>query len=95
MATELNNYENDYRLRYRTGSAGNISGVGINVEYADYNVVPLPNEATYGLYGDSNVQTEAADSAAWPLELAETSFSGLVEFPDNDGRGPIADRIDV
>ena len=29
MATELNNYDNDYRLRYRNTDAANVSGVGI------------------------------------------------------------------
>ena len=96
MATELSNYENDYRLRYRTSTAADISGVGIIAQYADYNVVPLPDETEYGLYGDSDLAAgEAADSEAWPLQPAAASFAGMVDFPANDGLGPIEGRYSI
>ena len=101
MATELSNYDNDYRLRYRTVpttpgdlTSGIVSRVGINVQAADYNVAPLP-PATYGMY------ESGSGTSADPFENFETpnptmtpaSFAGQVAFPDNDGLGPIADRL--
>ena len=59
MATELSNYDNDYRLRYRTFpttagdlTTGDVSRVGIQANATDYNVMPLPAEADYGMYED-------------------------------------------
>ena len=102
MATELSNYANDYRLRYRTfpTTAGNlttgaVSGVGISAQANDYNVMPLPAEADYGMYADGT--GTAADPFEnfdpQPFPLVGASFAGQVDFPDNDGLGPIADRL--
>lgn len=96
MATELNNYDNDYRLRYRNTDAANVSGVGITTTYADYNVAPLP-PATYGMY------ESGSGTSADPFENFETpnptmtpaSFSGMVDFPRNDGRGAIQGRYSL
>ena len=101
MATELSNYANDYRLRYRTFpttagdlTTGAVSSVGINTQAADYNVMPLPAEADYGMYVDGT--GTAADPYEnfdpQPFPLTGASFAGQVDFPDNDGLGPIADR---
>ena len=96
MATELSNYANDYRLRYRSADADNISHVGIADQLADYNVVPLPPEATYSMYSDG-VGTSADPFVNYPMTPlpAAASFQGQVNFPDNDGLGPIGDRINV
>ena len=102
MATELSNYANDYRLRYRTFpttagdlTTGTVSGVGISAQANDYNVMPLPDEDEYSMYGDGT-GTAADPFNAFedqPPELTGASFAGQVDFPDNDGLGPIADRI--
>ena len=97
MATELSNYDNDYRLRYRNADAANISGVGIQTAYADYNVVPLPDEDTYGMYADGT--GTAADPynafADQPPALTAASFAGMVDFPKNDGLGAISGRYSL
>ena len=95
MATELSNYDNDYRLRYRTSTAADISGVGIDATYADYNVVPLPDEADYGLYAEgTGTAADPFDSEAWGLAAA-ASFAGQVTFPKNDGLGAIEGRYSL
>ena len=95
MATELSNYDNDYRLRYRTSTAADISGVGIDATYADYNVVPLPDETDYGLYAEgTGTAADPFDSEAWGLAAA-ASFAGQVDFPKNDGLGAIEGRYSL
>ena len=95
MATELSNYDNDYRLRYRTSTAADISGVGIDGTYADYNVVPLPDETDYGLYAEgTGTAADPFDSEAWGLAAA-ASFAGQVTFPKNDGLGAIEGRYSL
>ena len=102
MATELSNYANDYRLRYRTFptaadgnlASGDVSRVGINVQAADYNIMELPDETEYGMYVDG-VGTAADPFENFdpqPFPVLGVSFQGAVDFPDNDGLGPIADR---
>ena len=97
MATELSNYDNDYRLRYRNQDAANVSGVGVSVQYADYNVAPLPNEATYSMYG-AGAGTSASPFNAFPGQtptLTAASFAGMVDFPKNDGLGAIEGRYSL
>ena len=97
MATELSNYDNDYRLRYRNQDAANVSGVGVSVQYADYNVAPLPNEATYSMYG-AGAGTAASPFNAFPGQtptLTAASFAGMVDFPKNDGLGAIEGRYSL
>ena len=78
MATELSNYDNDYRERYR--GPNNPSVIGFEAAMAANATIPMPNEAVYGLYGDSDLAAgDAADSAAWPLPAASTD---LAELPD-------------
>ena len=97
MATELSNYDNDYRLRYRNQDAANVSGVGVSAQYADYNVAPLPNEATYSMYG-AGAGTSASPFNAFPGQpptLTAASFAGMVDFPKNDGLGAIEGRYSL
>ena len=76
MATELSNYDNDYRERYRGTTAPSITGV-FTVQAANVSV-PMPDETEYGLYGDSDLSAgEAADSQAWPLPAASTDLALL------------------
>ena len=49
MATELSNYENDYRERYRQQTTGSITGWA--TAQAANDTVVLPDEEVYGLYG--------------------------------------------
>jgi hypothetical protein len=104
MATELSNYDNDYRLRYRTSpttagdlTTGTVSQVGIGVQAADYNVMPLPVEADYGMYADGT--GTAADPynafADQPPALTAASFAGMVDFPRNDGLGALDGRYSI
>ena len=96
MATELNNYDNDYRLRYRNTDSANVSVVGIEATATDYNVAPLP-PATYGMY------ESGAGTSASPFENFKTpnptmtpaSFAGMVTFPKNDGLGAIKGRYSL
>jgi hypothetical protein len=70
MATELSNYDNDYRERYRVTQA-DVCEVGVEAAATAYNIIPMPDETTYGLYGDSDLENgDLADSAAWPLQAA-------------------------
>ena len=76
MATELSNYDNDYRERYRGTTAPSITGW--SVAQAANVSVPMPDETEYGLYGDSDLSAgEAADSQAWPLPAASTDLALL------------------
>ena len=76
MATELSNYDNDYRERYRGTTAPSITGWE-TVQAANVSV-PMPDETVYGLYGDSDLSAgEAADSQAWPLPAASTDLALL------------------
>ena len=76
MATELSNYDNDYRERYRGTTAPSITGWA-TVQAANVSV-PMPDETVYGLYGDSDLSAgEAADSQAWPLPAASTDTALL------------------
>lgn len=104
MATELSNYANDYRLRYRTFpttagnlTTGNVSRVGIETQAADYNVMPLPDEDEYGMYADGT--GTAADPYEnfdpQPFPLTGASFAGQVAFPRNDGLGAIQGRYSL
>ena len=105
MATELSNYDNDYRLRYRTApttagdlTSGTVSQVGIGVQAADYNIIPLPAEDDYGMYVDGVGTTadpfENFDPQPFPLAAA-TSFAGEVDFPKNDGLGALDGRYSL
>ena len=96
MATELNNYDNDYRLRYRNVDAANVSRVGINVQATDYNVAPLP-PATYGMYeSGSGTSADPFENFEEPNPtMTPASFSGMVEFPRNDGLGTILGRYSL
>ena len=69
MATELSNYDNDYRERYRGTTAPSITGWDV-VQAANVSV-PMPDEATYDGAG------EAADSQASPLPAASTDLALL------------------
>ena len=81
MATELSNYDNDYRERYRGTTAPSITGWE-TVQAANVSV-PMPDETVYGLYGDSDLSAgEAADSQAWPLPAASTDLA-LLPDPSN------------
>jgi len=76
MATELSNYDNDYRERYRGTTAPSITGW--ETAQAANVSVPMPDETVYGLYGDSDLSAgEAADSQAWPLPAASTDLALL------------------
>ena len=76
MATELSNYDNDYRERYRGTTAPSITGWE-TAQTANVSV-PMPDETEYGLYGDSDLSAgEAADSQAWPLPAASTDTALL------------------
>lgn len=76
MATELSNYDNDYRERYRGTTAPSITGW--ETAQAANVSVPMPDETEYGLYGDSDLSAgEAADSQAWPLPAASTDTALL------------------
>ena len=76
MATELSNYDNDYRERYRGTTAPSITGWAV-AQAANVSV-PMPDETVYGLYGDSDLSAgEAADSQAWPLPAASTDTALL------------------
>jgi len=81
MATELSNYDNDYRERYR--GTTNPSITGWETAQAANVSVPMPDENTYGLYGgpqDPDVDgLEAQNSVAWGLPAASTD---LVLLPD-------------
>ncbi len=104
MATELSNYDNDYRLRYRTFpttagdlTTGDVSRVGIQANATDYNVMPLPVEAVYGMYADG--PGTAADPlnafADQPPALTGASFAGMVDVPKNDGLGALEGRYSI
>ena len=104
MATELSNYDNDYRLRYRTSpttagdlTTGAVSRVGIQANATDYNVMPLPAEADYGMYVDGTGTAadpfENFDPQPFPLTAA--SFAGMVDFPRNDGLGALDGRYSI
>ena len=81
MATELSNYDNDYRERYRGTTAPSITGWAV-AQAANVSV-PMPDETEYGLYGDSDLSAgEAADSQAWPLPAASTDLA-LLPDPSN------------
>ena len=76
MATELSNYANDYRERYRGTTAPSITGW--ETAQAANVSVPMPDETVYGLYGDSDLSAgDAADSQAWPLPAASTDTALL------------------
>ena len=104
MATELSNYDNDYRLRYRTFpttagdlTTGDVSRVGIQANATDYNVMPLPVEADYGMYAEGT--GTAADPYNYfddqPFDLTAASFAGMVTFPRNDGLGALDGRYSI
>ena len=82
MATELSNYANDYRLRYRQQNTGSITGWG--VAQAANPTIPLPDEEVYGLYGGPQDPLtsglEFQDSVAWPLAAAAST--DLAELPN-------------
>ena len=105
MATELSNYDNDYRLRYRTSpttagdlTTGTVSQVGIGVQAADYNVVPLPDEDDYGMYATGTGTTADPynyfDDQPFGLDAAAI-FSGMGDFPRNDGLGALDGRYSI
>ena len=104
MATELSNYDNDYRLRYRTFpttagdlTTGDVSRVGIAANATDYNVMPLPAEADYGMYEDG-VGTAADPLTNFdpqPFPLTGASFAGQVDFVRNDGLGALDGRYSI
>ena len=79
MATELSNYDNDYRERYR--GPNNPSVIGFEAAMPANATIPMPDETTYGLYGDSDLSAgDEADSAAWPLQVAAST--DLAELPN-------------
>ena len=92
MATELSNYDNDYRERYR--GPNNPSVIGFEAAMPANATIPMPDETVYGLYGDSDLQKlVTSDSAAWPLPAASTD---LVELPDvTNGTGEIQGRYSL
>ena len=76
MATELSNYQNDYRERYRGTTAPSI--IGWETAQAANVSVPMPDETVYGLYGNNDLSAgDAADSQAWPLPAASTDLALL------------------
>ena len=84
MATELSNYDNDYRERYR--GPNNPSVIGFEAAMAANATIPMPDETVYGLYGDSDLAGgDAADSAAWPLPAASTDLAELPNITNVTG----------
>ena len=91
MATELSNYDNDYRERYRGTTAPSITGWA-TVQAANVSV-PMPDETVYGLYGDSVLSAaEAADSQANFLPAA--SMTCLLPVSSSFVTGAFQGRYD-
>ena len=92
MATELSNYDNDYRLRYRTFpttagdlTTGDVSRVGIQANATDYNVMPLPAEADYVCMLMVLVLLLIPENFDQPDLTAAALL--VIDFPRNDGLG--------
>ena len=80
MATELSNYANDYRERYRGTTAPSITGWAA-AQTANVSV-PMPDETTYGLYGSgSGTAADPFNSTTGTLPSASTDSALL---PDVD-----------
>ena len=58
MATELSNYDNDYRVRYRITATTDLGTPAVRLvlkqHLTDNNVRPLPDEAEYSMYNDGD-----------------------------------------
>ena len=75
MATELSNYANDYRERYRGTTDGSITGWDA-AQSANVSV-PMPDETSYGMYASGagttaspfNVETFTLPAASTDLAL--------------------------
>ena len=80
MATELSNYDNDYRERYRGTTAPSITGQA-TAQAANVSL-PMPDETSYGLYGEgSGTAADPFNSTTGPLPAASTDLALL---PDVD-----------
>ena len=78
MATELSNYDNDYRERYRTQTTASITGW--ETAQAANNVVRMPDETQYGLYADgSGTLADPYNSETFQPAVVSTD---LVELAD-------------
>ena len=76
MATELSNYANDYRNRYRVVQ-NNSATIGWNRRVSDYNVRGLPSEANYGMYAAGELKNgNAQNSEPW----RQGSVSNMTSF---------------
>ena len=84
MATELSNYDNDYRERYR--GVNNPSIIGWDTAQAANVSVPMPDEATYGLYGEgAGTAADPYNSTFGPLPAASTDLALLPDVSNVTG----------
>ena len=84
MATELSNYDNDYRERYR--GANNPSVIGVETAAAANASIPMPNEATYGMYADgSGTAADPFNVETFDLPAASTDTALLPDVTNVTG----------
>ena len=79
MATELSNYDNDYRERYRGPSNPSITGWS-TVQAANATVL-MPDETVYGLYGEGSGTTADPFNSTFGPEAGLES-TDLAALPD-------------
>ena len=98
MATELNNYANDYRVRYRIQSSPATGTPTVKWKggaASNYNVIGLPAESSYNMYS-SGSGTVCSPFAERHLENGTpTNVTSYYTHGPGNGLGPIDGRYSL
>ena len=97
MATELSNYANDYRVRYRitTTTDDGTPAVRWDAAASNYNVVELPDEAEYSMYHDGDGTADDPFVEEHTAQGDATTITAYYALPAGDGLGPIQGRYSL